>query len=133
MAKKRKVYISYHYDTDRHYKNLLLAWNKNKNLDFHMRDQSADLSVNSAEAPVIKRILTEKIGQGNYFMVLIGKVTKKCEWVKWEIAKAKELEKKIIAIKIHPENKGPAELYGAGAAWALNFRLEAINAAMNKI
>ncbi len=40
MAKK-KVFISYDYDKDRHYKNLLLAWDANSEFDFNLSDQSA--------------------------------------------------------------------------------------------
>ena len=35
---KPTVFISYDYDHDRHYKNLLLAWDKNKEFDFTFYD-----------------------------------------------------------------------------------------------
>ncbi|MEO5644204.1 MAG: TIR domain-containing protein [Bacteroidia bacterium] len=132
MAARRKVFISYHYEQDRHYKNLLLAWDSKGSFDFHMRDYSADVSIDSTEGAVIKRIISTKINKGNYFVVLVGKETRKCEWVKWEIAKAKELKKKIVAVKIDRCNETPDELYGAGAAWALSFKLESINNAIKK-
>jgi hypothetical protein len=133
MAGKKRVFISYHYDRDRHYKNLLLAWN-NKNLfDFHMRDESADISVDSREAAVIKRVISAKINHGNYFIVIIGKSTRKCQWVRWEIAKARELKKKIVAVKIDRRIAAPDELYGAGAAWAYTFSLQSINNALAKV
>ena len=31
---KRKIFVSYDYDNDRHYKNILLAWDKNREFDF---------------------------------------------------------------------------------------------------
>jgi hypothetical protein len=133
MANKKQVFISYHYDTDRHYKNLLLAWDLNEKFDFHMRDHSADVSVNSTDATTIKRVVTKKINEGTYFIVIVGKATKKCEWVKWEIIKAKELKKKIIAIKTKPEHPAPKELYGSGAVWAYSFRPNSINNAISKI
>lgn len=132
MANKKQVFVSYQYDRDRHYKNLLMAWNNNTLFDFQMRDQSADLSVNSLDASTIKRSISAKINKGNYFIVLVGKTTRKCEWVKWEIEKAKELKKKIIAVKLDRRNKAPDELYGAGAKWAYCFKLNAISNAINK-
>ena len=53
MAKK-KVFISYDYDNDKHYKNLLLAWDKNSDFDFGFSDQSADVSIDSTNAAAIK-------------------------------------------------------------------------------
>jgi len=49
MAKK-KVFISYDYDHDKHYKNLLLAWDKNSEFDFSFYDTSVDVSVDSTDA-----------------------------------------------------------------------------------
>ena len=49
MAKK-KIFVSYDYDNDRHYKNLLLAWDTNRVFDFGFSDQSADVSIQSTNA-----------------------------------------------------------------------------------
>jgi len=97
-----------------------------------MRDRSADVSIESTNAETIKTILSSKINKGTYFIVIIGKFTQHCDWVKWEIAKAKELKKKIIAIKTNPKNQAPDELYGAGASWVHSFRLNIINNAISK-
>lgn len=132
MPKKKQVFISYEFNTDCHYKNLLLAWNSNSHFNFHMRDYSADISVDSMDASTIKRSISAKINRGNYFMVIVGRSTRKCKWVKWEIAKAKELKKKIVAVKIDRRHEAPDELYGAGAAWAFSFKLDAINNALKK-
>ena len=53
---KRKVFISYDYVNDRHYKNLLLAWDSNKQFDFSISDYSADVSINSTKASAIKSV-----------------------------------------------------------------------------
>ena len=60
MAKK-SIFISYDYDNDRAYKNLLLAWDKNSDFDFGFNDQSADVSIDSTDASVIKRAISAKI------------------------------------------------------------------------
>ncbi len=132
MSAKKKIFISYRYDDDRNYKNLLNAWDKNTQFDFHINDRSADVTINSTNAATIKGVLTQKIGEVNYFMVLIGKHTKKCDWVNWEIQKAKELNKKIIAVKIHSKNKTPLLLYRSGVIWVNSFRFESIRLALKK-
>lgn len=132
MAKKR-VFISYDYDNDKHYKNLLLAWDKNKQFDFYISDYSADVSIDSTDAGSIKRVLSRFINDGNYFLCIVGKKTHKSGWVKWEIAKAVELRKKIIAVKTDRENRTPDELYGINASWALSFTHEAIKNAIDKV
>ena len=37
---KRRVFISFDYDNDRHYKNLLVAWDQNKQFDLSFYDGS---------------------------------------------------------------------------------------------
>jgi len=99
MAYKKKVFVSYDYDNDKHYKNLLLAWDGNKLFDFSIHDHSADVSINSTNAAAIKSVLSRFINEATYFLVIVGAKTYKSAWVKWEIEKAVELNKRIIAVK----------------------------------
>lgn len=130
MAKK-KVFISYDYDNDKHYKNLLLAWDANKDFDFSFNDQSVDVSVDSNDAAVIKRVISSKINQSTYLLCIVGKYTYKSEWVAWEINKALELKKIIVAVKTDRENTTPHVLYGIRAKWAMSFTLESIKKAID--
>ncbi|MCL3781449.1 TIR domain-containing protein [Prolixibacteraceae bacterium JC049] len=131
MAKKR-VFISYDYDNDKHYKNLLLAWDANKNFDFYISDYSADVSINSTNAVAIKSTLSRYINQGTVFLVIVGKNTHKSDWVKWEINKAVGLGKKIVAVKTDRGNTSPSELMGVGASWAMSFTYDAISKAIKE-
>ena len=131
MAKK-SIFISYDYDNDRAYKNLLLAWDKNSDFDFGFNDQSADVSIDSTDASVIKRAISAKINSAPYFLCLVGKYTKNSSWVKWEINKAVELNKKIIAVKVDSQNETPLELYGIGAKWAMSFTFDSIKKAIDE-
>jgi hypothetical protein len=131
MANKKKVFISYEYENDKHYKNLLLAWDANKQFDFYISDYSADVSINSTGANAIKSVLSRYINQGTVFLVIVGKKTYKSSWVKWEINKAVELGKKIVAVKTDRENTSPDELLGVGASWAMAFTYDAISRAIN--
>lgn len=131
MAYKKKVFISYDYDKDKHYKNLLLAWDGNKLFDFSIHDHSADVSVNSTDATAIKRVISRYINEATYFLIIVGEKTHKSAWVKWEIEKAVELGKRIVAVKTDRENVSPDELLGIGASWAMSFTYDAISKAIN--
>lgn len=129
MAKK--VFVSYDYDNDKHYKNLLLAWDKNNDFDFTMEDHSADVSINSTDAAAIKRAISRKINSSTYFLCIIGEKTHKSNWVKWEIDKAVELSKKIVAVKISSTYTSPDEILGVGASWAMSFTFDSIKNAID--
>ncbi len=130
MAKK-KVFISYDYDNDRHYKNLLLAWDANRLFDFSIHDHSADVSINSTNASAIKSVLSRYINEVPYFLVIVGSKTYRSAWVTWEIKKAVELNKRIIAVKTDRENTSPDALLGVGASWAMSFTYDAITRAID--
>lgn len=131
MAYKKKIFISYEYDNDKHYKNLLLAWDANKLFDFSINDHSADVSINSTNASAIKSVISRYINEATYFLVIVGSKTHKSAWVKWEIDKAVELGKRIVAVKTDRENISPSELFGVGASWAMSFTYQSIIDAIN--
>lgn len=130
MAKKT-IFISYDYDNDKHYKNLLLAWDANKEFDFGFSDQSADVSIDSTDAAAIKRAISAKINSATYFLCIVGKKTSASKWVAWEISKAVELKKKIVAVKTDSQNTTPTGLLNAGAKWAMSFTFDAIKKAVD--
>ena len=127
---KWKIFISYDYDTDRNYKNMLLAWDKNQDFDFGFSDQSADVSIDSNDAAAIKRTISAKINDATYFLCLVGKRTYTSKWVAWEISKAVELKKKIVAVKIDSTNTTPNGLLNVGAKWAMSFSFDSIKKAI---
>lgn len=129
MAKK-KIFISYDYDNDKHYKNLLVAWDKNGLFDFSFYDGSVTTPVNSTNAAAIKRVISQRISASPRFLCIVGKHTHKSDWVAWEIDKAVELKKKIIAVKTDRSNTTPNGLYGVGATWALSFTFDSIKKAI---
>jgi len=130
MAKK-KVFISYDYDNDKHYKNLLVAWDANKDFDFSFYDASVDVSVDSDDAAAIKRVISARINSATHFLCIVGEKTHKSKWVAWEIDKAVALEKKLIAVKTAKDNTSPSGLYGVGATWALSFTFASIKKALD--
>ena len=130
MAKK-KIFISYDYDNDKHYKNLLVAWDKNSLFDFSFYDASVDVSVDSTDAAAIKRTISARINNATYFLCIVGKHTHKSGWVKWEIEKAVELKKKLVAVKTDSDNTSPTAILGVGASWAMSFTFDSIKKAVD--
>ncbi len=129
MTRKR-VFISYDYTNDKNYKNLLLTWDKNQDLDFSFYDMSVQVSVDSSDAAAIKRDISAKIGDSSHFLCLVGKYTYKSRWVDWEIKKAAELKKKIVAVQVEKNTTTPNALYGVGTSWALSFNFDVIKKAL---
>ncbi|KAK3582392.1 hypothetical protein CHS0354_023936 [Potamilus streckersoni] len=134
MAKK-KVFVSFDYENDRHYKNLLKAWDANPEFDFYFSDISSE-EIQSWDIPTIKSALTTKINQANYTLVIVGEYAntqhKDCKqigyknWINFEIAKSKANKNKLVAVKIDSDYTSPDELLGAGAEWAMSFNRDAI-------
>ncbi|MEL7023039.1 MAG: TIR domain-containing protein [Pseudomonadota bacterium] len=129
---KRTIFISHAYNSDRHYKNLLVAWDKNDLFDIEFYDGSVTVPVNSTKAGPIRRVISQKIARSSHLLCIVGTETYKSEWVKWEVEKAVELGKKIIAVKTAKSNTTPPALYGVGADWALSFTLAGIKKAIDK-
>ena len=130
MATKR-IFISYDYDNDRHYKNLLVAWDKNKDLDFNFYDGSVTVAIDSTDASYIKSQIKLKIEGSTHLLCLVGTNAHKNKWIDWEIQTAIQLRKKLIAVKIEKDNMTPVALLNAGATWALSFNFDAIKKAVD--
>ena len=130
MAKK-SVFVSFDYDNDRHYKDLLCAWDANPDFDFSFNETFPRVAVDSNDAEAIKSVLAQKIGAATHLLAIIGKYTYS-GWVGWEINKAKELNKKLVAVKIDREYTTPAALFGSGATWAMSFTRDAVLEALKE-
>lgn len=130
----KRVFVSYRADSEGNmYKNLLVAWSENDNGHFDIKfdDNSVGISLNSENASYIKSVIKRKISESNVFLCLVGENTHDSEWVNWEIQKAVELKKKIVAVKIKSSYTTPVELYGVGAEWAKSFKYEVIKKAID--
>lgn len=130
----KKVFISYDYDNDAHYKRMLLAWSANESIYFEgisFEDGSTDVSIKSVDESAIKRAISRRLGQCDVFLLLIGEETNVSTWCNWEIEKAKELGLVLIAVKISNSYISPAGILNVGATWAKSFTYQAISAALN--
>lgn len=127
---KSKVFISFDYDNDRHYKNLLVAWDKNDMFDFSFYGGSVTVPVDSDEAGPIRRVISQRISASPRFLCIVGKDTHESGWVAWAFDKAVELKRKIMAVKTDRSNATPDNLLGVGASWVLSFTFDAIKKAL---
>lgn len=135
----KKVFVSFDFDHDRQYKYTLDMWNGNDNIDFSYVDKSSK-EINSWNVDRIKAALTNKIKEADAVLVIVGSYANtrhkdsaligKRNWQNWEIAKAKELGKKLVGVKLYYANESPTELLNSGASWAMSFTLEAIAKAL---
>ena len=130
-----KVFVSFDYEHDRLYKYTLNMWNGNDNINFSFDDKSSS-EINSWNIGRIKAALTTKIKEADAVLVIVGKYANsyhkdsaligKRNWQNWEIAKAKELGKKLIGVKLASTYTSPSELLNSGASWAYSYTKDAI-------
>jgi hypothetical protein len=128
MARKT-VFISFDYDNDAHYKNMLLAWDKNKEFDFELYNGSLKEAINSQNATYIKTKIRPLINKASHLLCIVGKQSASSDWINWEIQTAVDAKKKLIGVKIEKVNESPQPLLKNGATWALSFNFEAIKKA----
>jgi len=128
---KNKVFIGYDRDNDKAAKDRLLGWDANHEFDFSSYDQPIGIAVDSKEAAAIKQDLAARIANSTHFLCIVGKETYQSSWMTWEIRKAVELKKKLVAAKTDSTNNSPTSLQGVGAAWSTMFNFDSIKRAMN--
>jgi len=134
MAKK-KVFVSFDYENDKHYKYLLEAWDANTNFEFTFADKTAH-EINSYNVSRIKAGLAQKIKEADYTLVIVGKYANsrhkdseligEINWINWEIIESLEVNNKLVAVKIEKNYSSPDAIIGIGASWAMSFTQKAI-------
>lgn len=140
MAKK-KVYVCFDYDKDKHYKFLMGAWNANPNFDFCFNDFSSH-EIQSYDISVIKRCLTKKINEANYTIILAGKDANKehrdhlkigyKNWQNFEVARSVDNHNSLIVVKLPEYSGAPEEAYYKNAEWVNSFVKDDIMLALDK-
>lgn len=142
-AKKKKVFISFNYDDDKDYRNLLSALNANTGSEIEFEDYTPS-EINSMDVAAIKRVLTGKIRNADYSLVVIGKGansyhsdsakigTRNWQW--WEIEKAAEEGHKFVAVRIKSDNSSPEPLFGqTGTKWVNSYKVDSIVQALKDV
>jgi len=119
MARK-KVFVSFDYEDDKHYKYLLEAWDANDDFDFVFSDKTPT-EINSENVGHLKAGLTSKIKEATHTLVIVGKEANKRHkdhaligyrnWINFEIAKSIELGKKLAAVRLESDYELPDEIF----------------------
>mgnify|MGYP001019007940 CR=1 FL=1 len=139
MAKK--VFVSFDYEHDKHYKFLLEAWDKNDKFDFEFYDHSSG-EINTDDISRVKAALTTKIKSADITLVIIGKYANSWHddyqeigyrnWINFEIAKSIEVGNSLVAVKIDREYDSPQAILNQDASWAYSFTEDSIVAALER-
>jgi len=140
MAKKR-VFVSFDYENDRHYKHLLEAWDANPNFDFFFSDLTPG-EIDSWDVGRIKAVLTTRINSATYTLVIVGREANKLHrdhqqigfrnWINFEIYQSRQHGNRLVAVKLDRTYESPEQLLNAGAAWAMSFTQDAILKALSE-
>lgn len=138
MAKK--VFISFDFDNDKHYKYILEAWDANPNFEFEFNDTTSH-EIKSNDVSRVKAALTAKINEATYTLVIVGKEANKRHrdsaligfknWINFEVHQSKLNGNKLVGVKIERTYESPEELINAGATWAMTFTEDTILKALN--
>lgn len=127
---KPKIFVSFDFENDRHYKYTLNMWNANSSFEFTCNDKSPS-EIQSWNIPTIKSVLARKINEATHVVVIVGKEANKLHkdrvsigyrnWQNFEVAKAKLFRKKIIAVQLNSSYEYPEELKNCGATRVYSF------------
>lgn len=138
MAKK--VFVSFDFDNDKHYKYILEAWDANPNFEFEFNDTTSH-EIKSNDVSRVKAALTAKIKEAAYTLVIVGKEANKRHkdstligfknWINFEVHQSKLNGNKLVGVKIDRTYESPEELINAGATWAMTFTEDTILKALN--
>lgn len=138
---RKKVFVSFDYDKDKHYKFLLEAWDAHPTFDFTFSDYSSK-EIKSWDISRVKAALTSKINSVDYTLVIVGEDANKRHqdslvigyknWLNFEIARSKSNRNKIIAVKIKSTYDSPEQLLSSGAKWAMSFTQDNIIKALEE-
>ena len=128
--RKKQVFVSFDYDNDRDYKNLLRAWDANPNFDFVFEDKTPG-EIDTNEISRIKGALTTKINEATHTLFIVGKHANQphpnkdeigfVNWVNFEANKSIESGNKLAVVKIESSNSVPNELVGSGYKYLSGF------------
>ena len=137
----KRIFISFDYDNDRNYANLLRALAKNPNFDIDFEDRTPH-EIQSNEVARIKAALTRRIRSATHTLVVVGQHANSLHilrreigednWQNWEIVKSDHERRRFIAVKIKPTCVFPSVLLGKGASLANSFTVPAIARAINQ-
>jgi len=110
-------------------------WNSNPNFEFTCDDRSPS-EIQTQSIAVVKNVLSRKINEATAVIVIVGGDANKLHrdwreigyrnWQNYEVAKAKEFRKKLIAVQLNSQYEYPEELKSVRATRVYSFTQDAI-------
>lgn len=141
MTTKKKVFVSFDYENDKHYKYLLEAWDANEDFDFVFSD-TTPTEINSTNIGRIKAGLTIKIKEATHTLVIAGEEANKehkdhdligyRNWINFEVAQSIENENYLAVVKLKTENFLPEEVNNGKFALVEGYSVENIISVLNR-
>jgi len=132
-AGTKQVYLSYDRENDGYYKDVLVNWSKMPGFaQFWVDAESPGVTVDSVQAEPVKLALAKRMAAASGLLCLVGAKSHESGWTEWEIRKADELGKRIIAVRIDRDFPFPGLLSDVGATCALSFTFEGIRRAIDE-
>ena len=129
----KEVFVSYDYDTDSYYKDILTTWEKSPDFPrLSFNDRPPNVPVDAEVAEPLKRLIQEKIEAATAFLCVVGEKTSANAWAEWEIKTAIELDKRMIVVRINRDCVVPDALSEVGPTCAMSFTFEAIKRAVGE-
>lgn len=139
---QKRVFISFDYDHDRHYRYLLSALKENTGSAISFIDVTPG-EINTSDVGRVKAVLTQRIKDATHTLVIVGQFANSSHrdavrigernWQWWEIEKSKQEGKKLIMVKINSGYGTPTPLLNAGASRAMSFTVPSIVGAIQKV
>jgi hypothetical protein len=137
----KRVFISFDYDHDRHYRYLLSALKQNPRNDLEF-DDVTPREIQSSNIEYVKSVLRQHIKDATHSLVVVGQYANsrhsdavkigERNWQWWEIEESVSARNKIVAVKIERRYDSPTPLLSVNASWALSFTVNAIIAAIDR-
>ena len=132
-ADSKQVYLSFDHENDGYYKDVLVTWSKIPGFaQLWVNDQPPTVSVDSPEAEPFREALGKRIGAASGLLCVVGTNCSTNDWMAWEIKKADQLGKRIIAVRINRDCAVPELLSDMGATCAMSFTFEGIRRAIEE-
>ena len=132
-AGTKRIFLSYDHENDGNLKDVLVAWSKQPGFaHFSVYDQPITVSVDNEAAEPLKRAIAERIGAASGFLCVVGAKTFTNPWVEWEIKKADELGKRMVAVRVNRDCSFPEVLSEVAATCAMSFTFEGIRKAIDE-
>lgn len=141
MPTKKKVFVSFDYENDKHYKYLLEAWDANDDFDFVFSDKTPS-EINSENIGRIKAGLTQKIKEATHTLVIVGEEANKKHkdheligyrnWINFEVIKSIENGNCLAVVRLKKDYSLPEEVFDGEYSLVDEYTEENIISVLNK-